>query len=247
MRIISGEFKRRQIEGPPDSKTTRPIPDRVREAVFNLLRGHYDDATVFDGFAGSGVIGLEAVSRGASRCVFVERDRRIAKLLERNIETLGAGDRCEVVVGDALGPAAVSRCPRPVRLVFLDPPYNLVREPAGWSRVLKQASRLVGLLEPGGFLVLRTPWPHVHKRGEVYVGPPPEGDGEDEEDGPVEIVDLAEDDDGAMEAFERELQEAAAAAPPEDAPLAIEGAEGPETHIYGSTAVHLYMRADRQG
>lgn len=162
MRIIAGEFKKRKLQGPPDDTTTRPIPDMVKEALFNILRGHPEDGAVLDCFAGTGSIGLEALSRGAPRCVFVERDKKMAEILRANIEQCGAGDRSEVVVGDALGPGALSRCPRPVHLVFFDPPYPLVRDAASWARVREQFARAVALLDDTGFAVLRTPWPFLH-------------------------------------------------------------------------------------
>jgi 16S rRNA (guanine(966)-N(2))-methyltransferase RsmD len=159
MRIIAGEFRRRLLESPPDDTVTRPIPDRVKESLFAILRGHCEGASVFDGFAGTGAIGLEAISRGASRCVLVERDRDIAQMLRRNVEALGVQDRCEVVAGDCLGPGALARCPRPLHLAFLDPPYPLVRERVGLRRVLAQLGALVELLDASGYAVLRTPWP----------------------------------------------------------------------------------------
>src|SRR6185436_5598593 len=105
---------------------------------FALLRGHCEGASVFDAFSGTGAIGLEAVSRGASRCVLVEKDRDAAAMLKANIESLGAADRCELVIGDALGAGAMARCPRPVHLAFFDPPYPLIRDPIGWKRVRAQ-------------------------------------------------------------------------------------------------------------
>jgi 16S rRNA G966 N2-methylase RsmD len=159
MRIIAGEFRSRRLNTPPDATTTRPIPDRVRESLFSLLRGHFEGARVLDLFAGTGVIGLEAVSRGAIECVFVEKDRRIADVLRRNVTLLGVEDRCEVFEADALGAGALARCPRPVDLVFLDPPYPLVRDPLGWSRLRAQMERLFPLLADNGFCMLRTPWP----------------------------------------------------------------------------------------
>lgn len=162
LRIISGEFRRRLLHVPPDAETTRPYPDRVKESVFGLLRGHCEGATVFDGFSGPGTMGLEAVSRGAKRCVFVERERSVVELLHQNIEMLGCGDRCEVVAGDALGAGALARAPRPLTLAFLDPPYAMVREPMGFKRVMAQLQNLVDLLSPDGFAILRTPWPLKH-------------------------------------------------------------------------------------
>jgi len=192
----------------PKGVETRPVPDLVREAFFNLLRGHFEGESVLDVFAGTGSMGLEAVSRGASRVVCVERDRRVAKALEDNIEMLGCGDRIEIALGDALGPAALSRAPRPVHIVFVDPPYPLVRDPEGWERVRKQMSRFVGLLDDTGYAVVRTPWPFFFK---------------EEVEGEVDDVNAPRS---------RTV----------DPEMSIEGALGPETHPYGTTALHLYMQ-----
>jgi 16S rRNA (guanine966-N2)-methyltransferase len=163
MRIIAGEFRRRVLASPADAETTRPMPDRVKESLFALLRGHCEGASVFDGFAGTGAVGLEAVSRGAAHCVCVERDRHVAEILKKNVRTLGVEDRCEVVVGDALGPGALARAPRHLTLVFLDPPYPLVEDAIGFRRVMAQLGALVDLLTPDGYAVLRTPWPLRHR------------------------------------------------------------------------------------
>jgi 16S rRNA (guanine966-N2)-methyltransferase len=131
----------------------------VKEAMFNLLRGHFEDVGVIDVFSGSGSVGLEMASQGASRVVCVERDRRMVKTLEANIEMLGCEDRVEVACCDALGPATLSRCPRPVHIVFMDPPYRMVRDPEGWPRVKKQFERLTEMLDETGYAIIRTPWP----------------------------------------------------------------------------------------
>lgn len=146
---------------------TRPIPDRVKESVFSLLRGHYEGANVFDAFAGTGAIGLEALSRGAARVVLVERDKAVAEVLKRNIEMLGVGDRAELVVGDALGAGALARAPRPLTMAFFDPPYPLIRDPLGFRRIMAQVSAIVDRIEPKSFVVLRTPWPLMIEPGEA--------------------------------------------------------------------------------
>jgi 16S rRNA (guanine966-N2)-methyltransferase len=238
MRIISGQFKRRPLAGPPQGATTRPMPDLVKEAVFNLLRGHCEDGPVLDLFCGTGTMGLEAVSRGSPRVVLVEKDRKVVEVLEKNIAYLGVQDACEVVCGDALGPAALNRCPRPAHLIFVDPPYEMVNDPAGWARVTRQVSRLAEMLDDTGYLVLRTPWPFLHT---VEAPEPPEG-----EDAPASVsIDLNEEDaDDALDAFEAEL--VAGGARPKGVTvrvdLEIETTIGPETHDYGTTAVHLYMK-----
>ncbi len=158
MRIIAGEFRSRVLASPPDD-LTRPMPDRVKESVFQLLRGHCEGAPVLDLFAGTGNIGLEALSRGASEVVFVEKRREVAETLRENIDALRARDRCRVVVGDALGPSALAACPRPAHLVFADPPYPMMEDVRQRARVMSQFARLVACLDDAGFAVLRSPWP----------------------------------------------------------------------------------------
>ncbi len=254
MRIIAGEFRRRLLETPRDADTTRPIPDRVKESVFMLLRGHCEGASVFDAFAGTGAIGLEAVSRGATRCVMVERDRDVAEILRRNVEALGCADRCEVVCGDALGAGALARCPRPCTLAFMDPPYPLVREGLGFRRVMDQLSKLVECLTPEGFAVLRTPWPLLLGAGEEEPAPEPvrrRGKHRkerrvrwDEPERPTRParVELPEDD--AIErGDERPTGERPGGKPVFETPsLLLPNAAGPETHEYGTMAVHLYAK-----
>lgn len=159
MRIIGGQFKRRILSSPRDASTTRPIPDRVKEAAFNILRGHVEGQVVIDAFAGTGSIGLEALSRGASRAAFIEKDRAIQKLLRSNIEKLGVAEQSLLIHADALAPAAIASCPRPVHLIFFDPPYRLVESPATRRRVLDALGRFITLLDDDGFAILRTPWP----------------------------------------------------------------------------------------
>lgn len=178
MRIIGGRFKRRLLDSPKDAATTRPITDRVKEAVFNILRGHIEDQVILDVFAGTGSIGLEAISRGARRAVFIERDKAAQKLLAGNIEQLGVQDQCEIVRADALGPASVASCPRPVHLIFFDPPYRMVQDPAMRRRVLDQLGRYITLLDDDGYAAMRTPWP---------LRDPPESSDEEKSRPPLDV------------------------------------------------------------
>ena len=136
----------------------------VKEALFNLLRGHTEDANVFDGFAGVGGIGLEAISRGAAHCTFVEKDRAVAEVLKQNIASLREEDRCRVVTGDALARSSLAGVERPLHLAFLDPPFPMMEAGPQRVRVLEQAARLVSMLDDTGFFVLRTPWPMTNKK-----------------------------------------------------------------------------------
>lgn len=123
MRITGGRFKGRRLASPPGLKT-RPTPAKVREAVFNICRDFTAGATVADLFAGTGAMGIEALSRGAKYAVFVESDRRAAGIIKKNLETCGASDRAAVLCRDLLGgPSAVSEAKAVFDLVFMDPPY----------------------------------------------------------------------------------------------------------------------------
>lgn len=124
MRVIAGAARGRALAA-PRGLNTRPTPDRVKEALFSILGAAVNDATVLDLFAGTGALGLEALSRGASRAVFVERDRRALKALSQNIAAV-APDRVEVLAIPAeRALELLSRRGTQFDLVFLDPPYDL--------------------------------------------------------------------------------------------------------------------------
>jgi 16S rRNA (guanine966-N2)-methyltransferase len=130
MRVISGELGGRKLVT-PDGTTTRPTTDKVRQAVFNSLgsMGVVEGATVADLFAGSGALGIEALSRGAEHCVFVERDRNALKALRENIAALGLAERATVHATDVMAwvPAM-----RGVDIAFIDPPYAF----DAWDKLL---------------------------------------------------------------------------------------------------------------
>jgi 16S rRNA (guanine966-N2)-methyltransferase len=145
MRIIAGEWRGRSIEAPP-GLATRPTADRVRETLFSMLTsrlGSFDDLRVADLFAGSGTLGLEALSRGAAFATFVESDLQVTRILKRNVEKLGASDRVRVLGSSAL---ALPRSD-PFDLIFADPPYA----PNSGTAVV-QAVIQAGWLAPGGWM-----------------------------------------------------------------------------------------------
>jgi 16S rRNA (guanine966-N2)-methyltransferase len=157
LRIIGGELRSRPLATPAGKDRTRPMGSRTREAVFNVLRGWFDGARVLDLFAGVGTMGLEAVSRGAARVWLVEQDRDVFDLLRGNIEELGVAERAVPVRADALGEVALATVDQPLDVVFLDPPFEMVRTPEGLERVLAQARRCRAKMKPKSFLVLRLP------------------------------------------------------------------------------------------
>lgn len=122
MRIIAGRWRGHRLKT-LRGRGIRPTTDRVREAWMAALGGEVDDARVLDLFAGSGALGLEALSRGASEVVFVERARGSLKILRENIRHLGAEEECKVVAGDAMAFARRLE-PQEFDLVLADPPYE---------------------------------------------------------------------------------------------------------------------------
>ena len=157
LKILGGEFRRRQLMAPPDRERSRPMPARVKESLFNLLRGWFDDARVLDLFAGIGTVGLEAVSQGATDVVMIEQDRDIHSILEWNIRELGCQDRCRASRVDALGPTALAQAPTPVDIVFIDPPYLMMGDDGLRGAILEQVARLESVLAEKAWIVLRSP------------------------------------------------------------------------------------------
>jgi len=158
VRIIAGEFRGRRIAA-PKGKETRPMLDRVRESLFSTLGDLVPGARVLDLFAGTGSLGLEALSRGAQHVRFVERDRSARELLTQNLATLQVGSRAELSGGDALSPKQWSRdgIPPAATLVLMDPPYPLWRDRRGRTGLLEAVGRLLeDVLEQGGVMVLHT-------------------------------------------------------------------------------------------
>ena len=131
MRVVAGDLRGRRIES-PTGDATRPTTDKVREAVFNALGSLdlVDGARVLDLFAGTGAMGIEALSRGAAHCTFVESDRRALEVLRNNLRTLGLEQRSTVVSGDATSRMVSAHA---AGLVIADPPYGF----DDWSSVVQ--------------------------------------------------------------------------------------------------------------
>jgi 16S rRNA (guanine966-N2)-methyltransferase len=121
MRVIAGEYGGRALRAPRGHRV-RPTADRVKESLFSILGQRLEGARVLDLFAGSGALGLEALSRGASEAVFVENDPVAARVLRENIGCLGCGGRASILQAGL--PGAVARISGSFDLVFLDPPYG---------------------------------------------------------------------------------------------------------------------------
>ena len=123
MRIISGRLRGKALE-PPKGMTTRPTTDKVKESIFNIIQFDLPEARVLDLFAGSGQLGLEAISRGAASCVFVERDRASAAAVEKNLRACGLQPgEGRLYKGDAFSFLAAQQ-PQSYDIILLDPPYG---------------------------------------------------------------------------------------------------------------------------
>ncbi len=159
MRIIGGQYRRRALLA-PHGRTTRPVTDRVRENLFNLLGPDAcAGAVVLDLFCGSGALGLEALSRGARACTFVDRDGAAVAAVEENCERLGVEGRIRIERRDALrpGPWIAPPDPESYTLLFVDPPYKIPAAEEGRRRLAAVARRLVdlGCVAPGALAMLR--------------------------------------------------------------------------------------------
>lgn len=149
MRIIAGDWRGRKLVAPP-GLATRPTADRTRETLFSMLAsrlGGFDDLKVADLFAGSGALGLEALSRGAAYATFVETDRGAAKAIEANIAALGARGRSSVRMMSAQALTAGQS----FDLIFADPPYQ-----PGSGTTTVEAVAQAGWLGHGGWMAVET-------------------------------------------------------------------------------------------
>ena len=159
LHILAGQYKGRRLLPPPAGAGTRPMTGAVRKSVFDTLSAWLEGAMVLDLYCGTGTIGLEALSRGAGRCCFAERDRLVLERLRRNIEAVGAQDRSAVWAGDIPCQLAsrLGTLDRPADLVFVDPPYAQARD-WEWATMVDQVfAPLAAGLEAQGVLVLRLP------------------------------------------------------------------------------------------
>ena len=148
MRVIAGQFKGRRLKA-PSWEGLRPTSDKLRETLFNILAPRVEGARVFDGFAGTGAMGIEALSRGATHVTFVERDRRASTLIEANLALCGVEQGYTIECGDVASVLRRTRLDAACDLVLLDPPYD--SDPDTVTLALEAAA---GCLAADGLVVL---------------------------------------------------------------------------------------------
>ncbi len=147
MRIIAGTYKGRRIDFP---RHIRPTQDKARQAVFDILARAVKDARVLDLFAGSGALGLEALSRGAREAVFIERDRRSLAVLARNVEVLGVAGKTQTFLKNTgLALSILVKKGRIFDIVLADPPYH-----KGLAKKTLQTLGAGGILAPHSFVII---------------------------------------------------------------------------------------------
>jgi 16S rRNA (guanine(966)-N(2))-methyltransferase RsmD len=149
MRVIAGTARGRPLVAPRGAHT-RPITDRVKETLFGILGDQVIDARVLDLYAGSGSVGIEALSRGAASCDFVEHDRRAVEAIRENLARAGVGEHASVHAQDVLRFLGRSVDGR-FTLVFVDPPYEE-------RAILAPLEGLIGRLAPGATVVVKHHW-----------------------------------------------------------------------------------------
>ena len=146
IRVIAGKFGGRRIEAPDFSNSrTKPMGERIRNAMFNRISGEIEGARVLDAFAGTGSVGFEALSRGAAFVTFIERDKVAQKILTKNVSLLSVEDDSEIIrttVNNWLETAESDM----YDIILADPPYHDLQ--------LSTVSKLFGLLKPNGLMVL---------------------------------------------------------------------------------------------
>lgn len=153
MRIIAGEHRGRRLLAPVGDQT-RPVTDRAKQSIFDIVAPRLPDAIVYDCFAGTGSFGLESLSRGARRALFFESHRPTANLLKQNIDALRVADRAQIVSQDWFLWIASQSPSERADVIFLDPPYRYLRERA--DDLQSAAERLArSHLAADGLLVFR--------------------------------------------------------------------------------------------
>ena len=142
MRVIGGEFRSRRLKSLP-GRATRPTPDRLRETLFDILGARIEGATFADAYAGTGAVGIEALSRGAAHAWFLERSRTTLEVIRENLASLGLESRATILTGPVL--LTIARCR--ADLVFLDPPYEVELEYASVLEALAAAPPALAIVQ----------------------------------------------------------------------------------------------------
>ena len=152
MRIIAGEFRGRKLL-PPDTDATRPITDRVKQSLFDIIAPSIPGAVIYDCFSGTGSMGLECLSRGAKQSVFFELDKNALKRLRENIQTLKVENHSTIISTDIFKYFNTQISIPKADFIFLDPPYRFLREKSADMQLL--AKNMAAQLTDDGVVIFR--------------------------------------------------------------------------------------------
>ncbi len=158
MRVIAGELRSRRLKSVPGLET-RPTPDRLRESLFNVLSPAIEGKVFIDAYAGTGAVGIEALSRGASRAIFIERSRAALAVLRENLLSLGLVKRSNIISGKVSAALAQYQAD----IVFLDPPYEHEKEYAASMEVLGENPRPLVVVQHATRFELAEEWGRLHR------------------------------------------------------------------------------------
>ncbi len=169
MRVIAGEFRSRRLVAVPGHET-RPTPDRLRETLFDILAPRIEGVVFADLYAGTGAVGIEALSRGASRVIFVERSRAALEAIRENVRSLAVTARAEIRQGKAT--AMIDRVVDPMQpmIVFLDPPYDAEEEYAASFEKLSSDPPQLVIAQHSTRLVLKEAYGPLRRTRTVKQG-----------------------------------------------------------------------------
>lgn len=165
MRVIAGIYRSRRLKTPPGIEV-RPTPDRLRESLFSILAPRLEGCVFVDAYAGCGAVGIEALSRGAARAIFIERRRKALSVLRENLNALGAGGEARVIPGSAhLYLASLA-----ADIYFLDPPYDKPREYAACLEKLQVGPEAIVIAQHDRHFELPEEWPRLVRYRQVRQG-----------------------------------------------------------------------------
>jgi 16S rRNA (guanine966-N2)-methyltransferase len=165
MRVIAGEFRSRRLRSLP-GLNTRPTPDRLRETLFNVLAPRIAHCVFMDVYAGTGAVGIEALSRGARRCIFIEKNRAAVEVIYDNLTALGLEGRAEVFTSKAA--TVIERLHADI--VFLDPPYELSKEYEPTIAALDRSDCLLVILQHSAHFTPQEQYGHLRRYRVIKQG-----------------------------------------------------------------------------
>jgi 16S rRNA (guanine966-N2)-methyltransferase len=165
VRVIAGEFRGRRLKSLP-GWNTRPTPDRLRETLFNVLASRIPDCIFLDIYAGTGAVGIEALSRGARRAIFIEKNRAAVEVIRENLAALGLESRAEVFTGKAATVLERARAD----IAFLDPPYEMSKEYAASMAALDQSETGLAILQHSSHFTPEEAYGNLRRYREIKQG-----------------------------------------------------------------------------